>query len=396
MAAEVPRPPARIAFYDAYAGLEGAGLALLDIIRRLDRSRFQPIGLLPREGPLADALDSEGCPVEVIAPGPPLDSYGGRVAGGGPLTKLRAAASLAAYSGRIARWLREREVALLHCNQTRAAVQAGPGGRRAGVPVLWNVRIRERMPLPLVRLADWCADRIVPLTPDTFSGLSIEGRLLGRSTIIRNAVDARRFSLSRDGAGVRAELGIAPDAPIILSVGVLVPRKGFDALVRALPAVLAQVPAARLLIAGGPPGGGIDSRENLLALADELGVTGSVTLLGRRDDVPELLAAADVFVLASRHEGDPAAVLEAMATARPVVVTPPAAAAVEDGRNGLVVPQGDVGTLGQALIGLLRDPDRARALGNEARRTVERNHDVGQMVRRYERVYLEMLAGEES
>ncbi len=384
--------PARIAFYDAYASLDGSGMMLREIVRHLDRERFDPLALLPREGPLQGALAAEGCPVAVLAPEPPLDAYGRRLLGAGVAGKLRGLRALRRYWGEVADWLRGREVRLLHCNQTRAAVQAGPGARRAGVPVVWNVRIQETLPWYVVLIADRCADRIVPLTEDCFEGVPGAARRARKSVVIPNAVDLARFDPETDGSRVRAELGISRGAPVLLSVGVLVARKGFDTLVGAMPAILREHPGARLLIAGGPPAAGsVDHGRELERLAADLGVGDAVTLLGRRDDVPELLAACDIFLLASRHEGQPGAVLEAMATARPVVVTPAAAAGVEDGSTGVIVPEADAEARGRAVRGRLADRARAGERGRAARRQVERHHDVRAMVRTYERVYLDLL-----
>jgi glycosyltransferase involved in cell wall biosynthesis len=116
-----------------------------------------------------------------------------------------------------------------------------------------------------------------------------------------------------------------------------------------------------------------------------------VTLLGPRGDLPELLAACDLLVLPSRHEGDPAVVLEAMASARPVVVTPAAAASVEADGTGLIVPQDDPSALAQAIIRLLRDPEAARQMGVAGRAVVEERHDIRAMVSRYESVWEGLL-----
>jgi glycosyltransferase involved in cell wall biosynthesis len=349
------------------------------------------MALLPREGPLAGMLREVDCPVEVIEPPPPLDRYGRRLAAAGGLTKIRAALALARYARTVSGWLRKREVDLLHCNQTRATVMAGPGGRLARAPVVWNVRIRERLPRAVVRLAAACSKLIIPLTEHDFQGLPDERRLLRKSTVIRNAVDTDRFTPDRDRAAARARLGLAAGTPVVLSVGVLVRRKGFDLLIRATKGVRQRVPGTKLLIAGQEPGGVEGAREELEALAAELGVTDAVTLLGQRDDVPELLAACDVFALASRHEGDPASVLEAMATARPVVVTPAAAAAVEDGRTGLVVPTDDAEALAEALASLLADPELRRELGRAGRAVVAAEHDMAAMVRAYEDAWESVL-----
>ena len=108
------------------------------------------------------------------------------------------------------------------------------------------------------------------------------------------------------------------------------------------------------------------------------GLGGSVRFLGARFDVPALLPCLDVFVLSSVHEGLPLALLEAMACAKPVVVTDVGgvAALVDGGRTGVVVAPGDVDGLAKAVVGLLRDPVLAAQLGRAARMLAEQRYDL--------------------
>ncbi|MFW5866745.1 MAG: glycosyltransferase [Armatimonadota bacterium] len=380
----------RIAFFDAYALTAGAGIALCDLVERIDRSQFEPVALLPRHGPLADMLREVDCPIHVIEPPPPLGAYGRRLGGGGGPEMLGAARALTQYAWTVARWLRAQEIDLLHCNQTRAVFEAGAGGCIAGVPVVWNVRIREQLPRLVVRLCDEYSDLIIPLTVGDFAGLADEQRLLSRSVVIPNAVDSARFSPGRDRAATRVRLGVG-ERPLVLSAGVLVPRKGFDLAIRAMSTVVRVCPDAMLLIAGGEPDTTGGCRAVLEALAADLGLVNNVTFLGHREDMPDLLAACDLFVLASRLEGDPAVVLEAMATGRPVIATAPAAASVRDGVTGLVTPADDAEDLARAMLRLLAGRERSRAMGEAARRVVEAEHEIGDMVRRYEAAWAALL-----
>ncbi|MFW6156992.1 MAG: glycosyltransferase, partial [Armatimonadota bacterium] len=192
-------------------------------------------------------------------------------------------------------------------------------------------------------------------------------------------------------AAARGRLGVPESVPLIVSVGLLVRRKGFDVLVRAMEWVRSDHPDVRLLIAGDEPDGMGGCREELEALIEELELGECVTLLGHRGDVPELLAACDVFVLASREEGDPAAVLEAMATGLPVLVTEPASAAVEQFVTGLVVRPDDHLCLSQRLSILLAVPSLHDEWGQAGRRVVEARHDLDRMVRRYEEAWESVL-----
>jgi len=382
---------ARIAFFDAYALDAGSGIALRDLIAGSDRNRLDALAVLPRPGPLVEMLRAIDCPVHVVEPPPPLRAYGGRLVDAGWREKLEVAGTLARYSWTLARWLLAERVDLLHCNQTRAVFEAGPAGRLAGVPVVWNVRIREHLPRSVVRLCEECSELIIPLTDRDFAGLPDEQHLLSRATVIGNAVDTERFSPSRDHAAPRQTLGVG-DGPLLLSAGVLVPRKGFDVAIRAMAQVVCVHPDATLLIAGGDsdtPGG---CRAALEALVGELGLGERVAFLGHRDDMPELLAACDVFVLASHLEGDPAVVLEAMATGRPVIAAEPAASAVQDGLTGFVVPDRDADALARAILRLLDEPALARRMGESARSVAVARHDIRAMVRRYEAAWESLLA----
>ena len=127
--------------------------------------------------------------------------------------------------------------------------------------------------------------------------------------VIHNAVVPPELP---EPGGFRAELGLDPATRLLLSVGALVRRKGFDLLLKALK----DVPGPHLAIAGQGPW-----EDHLRTGIRELGLEGRVHLLGRRDDVPALLADADLFVLASRNDSLPNAMLEAMAAEVPVLVT---------------------------------------------------------------------------
>ncbi len=388
---EMTSAPRTIAFYDAYASLDGSGRILRIITSNLDRARFEPLVILPRDEALAEALREDGCHVVVLPPDPPLDSYGGAIMASGVLGKARAAASVRRHAADVARCLREEGAALLHCNQTRAVLQAGMGGVRAGIPVVWNVLIREPLPSWLVRYAGGLADHVIGLTPDIIDDFAGGDRLRTMITIIPNSVDAARFSPDLDGTAVRRELGLRAGHSLILMIGVLARRKGHDVLVRAAPRIIASLPSARIVIAGGVPDGGPSWQSELEALIVELKVDGIVRLLGWRSDVPELLAACDLYALPSRREGFPGTVLEAMASARPVVATPAAAAGVIDGVTGRIVPTDDHDALADAIIETLADPDRARGMGEEGRRVAMRDYSAAAIARRYEDVYTDLL-----
>ena len=208
----------------------------------------------------------------------------------------------------------------------------------------------------------------------------------GAITFVPNGIDPLPPG---DGERVRRELGIEPGTPVVGAVAVLRPQKALDVLVRAVAALRPAFPALRVLIAGEGP-----ERAALEALAAELGVSGNVTLLGHRSDVPDLLAALDFAVSSSSFEGSPLALMEYMDAALPVVATRVGGVPdlIEDGVHGLLVEAGDPDALARAMGELLRDPaGRARwaRAGAERRRS---EFDLDGTVRRLERLYEELFA----
>jgi len=161
----------------------------------------------------------------------------------------------------------------------------------------------------------------------------------------------------------RARLGLAPDTFVVVGLGRLVPIKGFDLLVRALPALFAQIPSARVLLVGD----GVE-RARLDALARSLGVTERLRMTGEIMDVTTHLAAADVLAVPSRNEGMGRVIVEAMALRIPVVATAVGGIpdVLTDGECGRLVAPEDVDALAAALIDLGRDAALRRKLGEAA------------------------------
>ncbi len=186
----------------------------------------------------------------------------------------------------------------------------------------------------------------------------------------------------------RRRFGLTADDTVLVCLGRIVPKKGFDVLLRALPAILRAAPATHVLIGGDGP-----QREELGRLAAELGVAEHVHFAGQIpwDQVAAFLAAGDIFLLpsvrdaAGNLDGLPTVLLEAMALGKPVVASRIAGVplVIEDGVNGLLCPAGDADALAAAVAGLLADPPRREALGRAGRRSVEERFNWREVARRF-------------
>ena len=162
------------------------------------------------------------------------------------------------------------------------------------------------------------------------------------------------------------------ERPILISIGRLIRQKGFDELIDAFATIRQQQPTAALLIAGYGP-----LQKELTAQVESMGLTKHAWVLGARNDVPDLLAASDIFVSASHWEGLSNALLEAMAAGLPIVATnnSDTPRVVIDG-TGLLVPAKEPAALAAALLDLLNDPDKCCAFGKAAREHMVRNYNI--------------------
>jgi len=203
--------------------------------------------------------------------------------------------------------------------------------------------------------------------------------------------EALKPSASRDA--LREAFGVSSGTKLLLAAAHLTHRKGLDIALRALSRCVADetdgVSDAVLWVAGDGP-----ERSALEALVAELELGARVRFLGSRQDIPDLLAAADLLLMPSRSEGLGIAALEAMAAGLPVLGCRVGGLgqAVVDGRTGLLVPPEDIGALADALARLLADDPMRQRLGREGPVRIAEGFRAEQMVEAYEALYCEMLA----
>lgn len=231
----------------------------------------------------------------------------------------------------------------------------------------------------IARNADWVA---ATSTDEVFELVRM-GRARSRTSVVPCGVDVEAFTPN----GPIAPRG---DRPRIVSIGRLVPRKGFDTLIRALP----RIPGAELVIVGGPAQADLAAdaeAQQLQALATRLGVTERVRLLGAvsRDEMPALLRSADVVACTPWYEPFGIVPLEAMACGVPVVATAVGGIrdTVVDDVTGRLVPPKDPARLGEAIAALLGDHRRRGAMGAAGRERARARYSWDRVAADTERIY---------
>ncbi|HEV8308991.1 MAG TPA: glycosyltransferase family 4 protein [Methylomirabilota bacterium] len=246
----------------------------------------------------------------------------------------------------------------------------------------WKVRLLDAFEGAALRRAD----RVVVVT-DAIGDVLVAryGVRAERIVTVPNGVDVERVRpLAAEEC--RRALGLQPEGPYLCFVGTLTPWHGLPELFAALPAVLAEAKTARLLVVGDGP-----LRPRLLALSERLGLGAAVHFVGAvpRDAVPRWLGAADVGLnlLTPSIVGAPLKLLEYLAAGRPVVSTrAPHFAWVEARGAGILADPEAPAELAEAILSLLRDRARGRAMGETARRVAETEFSWDRLVPRVEGV----------
>jgi glycosyltransferase involved in cell wall biosynthesis len=289
---------------------------------------------------------------------------------------------------RLLRHLRARRPQVLCTFMFHANVLGAILGRLAGVPVVVSSIRNERFGPRWREPVEAATQRLCDLT--VVNSERVAGSLLargiverGRCRVIPNAVDLASFSPpdSPTGTSTPRRLGVPPEAFLWLAVGSLDPQKDHASLLRATARLRRRRPGVRIAVAGDGP-----LRGRLRQLSREMSLEDVVHWLGRRHDVPDLLAAGDAFVSSSRWEGSPNAVLEALACALPVAATDVGGVRelVQHGRSGFLVPPGDTEALAAAMERVMDLPrDERHRMGRRGRESVQQRHDASTVLEQW-------------
>jgi glycosyltransferase involved in cell wall biosynthesis len=307
---------------------------------------------------------------------------------------------------RLVRVLRRERFVIAHTHNPKPGLLGQLAARLAGVPVVVNTLhgyyfhehtpwLRRQLWVGLEKIAACCSDVILSQSKEDV-GTAVRERICPASAIkyLGNGVDLRRFRPSgpEAAAAKRRALGLPVAAPVVGFVGRLVAEKGLPELLQAARLILRRLPEARFLIVG--PTDHCKRDAVTPALADAHGVADACYFTGLREDLPELYALMDVFVLPSHREGFPRVLLEAAAMGVPAVVTDVRGCreAVEHGRNGLHVPLRDVSALADAILRLLLDRGLAGRLGEQAREIAAERFDERRVFATVRAEYERLLA----
>ncbi len=392
------REPKHILFVHSSNELYGSDMSLLELVRRLDRGRYVPLVVMPNDLPYEGQLGAALAGVGVKNLTVNMAILRRRYFSPRGLATLLVRSLVGTY--RLARIIRREGTALIHSNSSAVLCGALASGL-LGIPHVWYVReiVQASPPVrrALARLIAWRSDRVVVNSHAVGEHLLRDvPHLRDRLVVIPPPVDMARFNPQNDGRNVRQEWGVTDDEVLFGVVGRIHWWKGQDIFLQAAALAAQQAPNVRFAIVGDVVPGEEHRRQALQELAQRLGVADRVIWAGYRKDTPQVMAALDVLVLPSTApEPFGRVIIEAMATARPVVATAhggPLEIVVPD-ETGLLVPPGEPEPLAEAMLRLAGDPDLRRRLGQAGLERVYGAYTLEKHVEAFERLYAEILDG---
>jgi len=295
---------------------------------------------------------------------------------------------------------------IVHTHNPKPGLYGRLAARATGVPVVVNTvhglyavpedpLAKRAVVYGLERLAASCSDAELLQNPEDLPVLERLGVPRRRLHVLGNGIDLARFDPSRISAAavgrMRSEMGVTENDFVVGAVGRLVREKGYLELFEAMRRTRSIAPDLKLVVVGpsDPDKADAMSAEEIDRARRESGVV----FLGHRDDVDQLYAAMDAYVLASHREGFPRSAMEAAAMGLPIVATDIRGCrqVVDHGRSGLLVPLGDAQRLAEALVLLARDVPRRESMGLAAHRKARREFDQMRVISKTLDVYRDQL-----
>ena len=295
---------------------------------------------------------------------------------------------------RLVSLLRRQRPDILHTYLLHGNVLGRIAGRLAGVPAIigsertigqarrWG-RLATKLTNPLTNAVE---------VNSTLGGNAIENDLgvpHEKVEVVRSGLDLDAFANSTRRKDVRLSLNLTDDQHLVVYVGRLRQVKGVEYGIRAFAAAQSERPDMHMALAGEG-----DQLNYLKQLANEFKVNDKVTFLGVRNDLPDLLSAADSVLMPSLNEGFPRTAIEAMAASKPIIATNVGGTpeAIIDGETGILVPSKDIESMTSALINLVNDPELQTRLGTAGRKRAVQNYSVENYVSRLDGLYRQLLS----
>ena len=389
----------RILYLDHTAVLGGGELALLALVKELDRTRFDPVVLLFSEGPLL--ADMQAIAETHVLPMPQelADARRESMHGAGGLP-WRKAIGLLRFMASLSRVVDRLRPDLIHTNSLKSDLLGGFVARYQGVPVVWHIRDRideDYLPARAVRVFR-VACGLLPQGLIANSRATLKSLYLRQdkpAAVISSGIDLQPFEQAAAANAETLAAAIASGRELRVGlIGRICPWKGQEIFLRAAARVLDQRPGVRFFIIGAPLFGEDAFASDLRRLAADLGITGQVEFTGFQRNMPEVIARLDLVVHASTiPEPFGQVVVQGMAAAKPVIATEGGGPSeiLRDGVTGYLVPRGDPERLAAKIVDVLAQPAAAETVAHAGQRHALAHYGTETTTRLAEQFYTAVL-----
>ena len=348
---------------------------VLDLIKYLDKTKYEPIVLSFTDGPMITTLTNWGIKTHIIATEKPFNFL---------------------IWKEVYNFLKDQNIKLVHAHGTRANSNVFWAAKKLKLPIIYTVhgwsfhqdqnffvrKLREAGEKFLINRSK--------LTICVSKSNYQDGVMLGlsRGQIINYGIDLTKFNPQQKYNELRNELSIAADETLVGYMVRMTVQKDPHTMILAIAEVIKKTNKIKFLIVGNG-----DLKESSLELAKKLNVEGQIIFQDFRQDIPNVLAGIDIYCLPSLWEGLPIGLLEAMAMKKAVVATPVDGTkeAVENNISGVLIPQQSPVDLANALVHLHENKNLIQRYGENARKVIETRFEVTRMVKEIEKVYETVL-----
>lgn len=370
----VRMPTRRIAHITLSMGQGGIENLILSLLDQLNRQLFSAeVICLEDEGELAEEVRQKGVPLHVFSRKPGLDFR---------------------LIWDLARLFRKQKFDVVHTHNQASHFYGCLAARLARVPVVINTEHSRHMIVGYKRrqlekrLLAMLTDRMVSVSDELYqASIGVDGVPRKKCGVILNGVDINKFESASSPTPSRNKLNLPATARIVSIVARLHPIKNHALLIQAIGHVRECIPDILLIVIGDG-----EARNDLMKLADSLGLAEHILFLGNRRDIPELLHLSEVMVLCSKSEGLPLVLLEGMAAKRPVIITSGAnrAGLIVHDRNGLVSKDDPI-DLAEKIVQILSNKVDSQRMAFSAFDDVSARFSIAGAARTYETLYQKML-----
>lgn len=382
-----------VAYYIPQTEITGVETCCLSILKKLDREKYNSLVVTNTSGPLLEELQKIDVEGVVIPTSKEVLGLTRKNTLSNLLTGVVSTLQLSLLIMRLAKFLRNRNIEIIHTNHALAHIVGGFAARLAGVRCVWH--IHEPLPPGFMRqlylvLAHFLPRRIIAITEWTRMMFPVSHQKFSMISIIYNGFDFRAFRQESDRFNIRREFNIDSNAIVIGYVSHFAPHKGHTVFLKAIAQVVQQFPTVKALIVGGAVYKAYRHYDKVLEnLTEELGLAENVIFTGERSDIPDVMSSLDIFACVSLTEEFNRVIVEAMTFGKPVVISNVRGESVlvEDNVTGLLVPPDDPQSLASAIITLIKDHQLRYKLGSAGKEYVEKTFSIEKTVSDIEDLY---------